>query len=111
ELERDAVRASELQIRNRIFDFGRKRHSARKAAPVEFREPRKSGTAALIDFARRVIGAKEIGLAVRITRNELRDPLRNARVSSERRVLRARQLETRAQRRKRQRRGACAEAV
>ena len=93
ELERHAVARRELQVRDAGFDFAGRARAFGEALRVERGEPHEAGAPRCGDVVRRIVRAEELGLVVLVERHERGEPARPARVTGERAVLRARQLE------------------
>ena len=101
ELERHAVCVRELQVGDCGFDFRRERGAQREAAPIDLGESRKTRAPVRLDLRRSAVCAEETFVVVAVSGNQRSQAPRYAAMPCKRRVLRARQLEPRAQRRQR----------
>ena len=92
-LERDAVSAGELQVRDAVRDLGGATGGLGEAPGVQLREPEEAGAAARGDLLRGVVGGEEARFVVLVERHQPGDPPGEPGMPGERPVLRPRQLE------------------
>jgi len=105
ELERHAVGAGELQVRQALARLRGERRAAGESAVEQVAEASEAGTTACHGLRRRPVGVEEARLAIGVSGDPRRHAARQLRVSGERPVLGERQLQTAPCRRQRDGRG------
>ena len=111
ELERHAISAGKLKIRNVLRRLRGQRGGFRKAFAVERGEPQEPGAALRGDFVRRVVAAKKVRLVVLVVRDQCREPACHARMPRQGRMLGLRQFEARHESGQRRDGGHCAQRI
>src|SRR5215470_4724353 len=92
-LERDLVRARELEIGDVVEDLSGEPRRLRESRGVQRREPHETGTPPPNHFFRRAVRAEERRLVVLVERDETRDLSCDARVPGQRGMFGARERE------------------